>query len=153
MNPPSGGSSVLPKSIAIRPDTGDQAERLVREIDLEGFSMVEFRRDTAGVPHIMEINSRLIAGIELAISAGVNFPCGRPGIAPPMRAVRDFCISCFVPTRYDYLDGSDLLPVGTAIAGWCWRQPKLIKESQARRNAQKGAELQRSEARSVEDIE
>jgi biotin carboxylase len=55
-------------------DTGEQAERLIREIGLEGYCQVEFRRDSAGKPYLMEINSRLNLGIEVAVRAGVDFP-------------------------------------------------------------------------------
>ncbi len=72
--PPLGGASVLRQSIAIPPDIGRQAERLVREINLEGYSEVEFRRDASGIPYLMEINPRLSASIEVAVRAGVDFP-------------------------------------------------------------------------------
>lgn len=72
--PPLGGQSVLRQSIAIPADIGEQAERLVREIDLEGYSEVEFRRDSAGVPYLMEINPRLSASVEIAVRSGVDFP-------------------------------------------------------------------------------
>ncbi|HEX4600697.1 MAG TPA: ATP-grasp domain-containing protein [Gemmatimonadales bacterium] len=72
--PPLGGASVLRQSIAIPPDIGTQAERLVRAINLEGYSEVEFRRDGAGVPCLMEINPRLSASVEVAVRAGVDFP-------------------------------------------------------------------------------
>lgn len=72
--PPLGGTSVLRQSIAVPLDTGEQAERLVREIDLEGYSEVEFRRDKVGVPYLMEINPRLSASVEIAVRAGVDFP-------------------------------------------------------------------------------
>jgi len=72
--PPLGGQTVLRQSIAIPPDVDDQAERLVREIELEGFSEVEFRRDNAGNPYLMEINPRLWASTELAVRSGVDFP-------------------------------------------------------------------------------
>ncbi len=72
--PPLEGTSVLRQSIAIPPDIGNHAERLVREIDLEGYSEVEFRRDSAGVPYLMEINPRLSASVEVAVRAGVDFP-------------------------------------------------------------------------------
>ena len=131
-NPPLGGIYVLRQAIAFPADTGAQAERLVREIELEGYSQVEFRRDCAGNPYLMEINSRLNAGIEVAVRAGVDFPHllyqwangeqidrvrsyrvggsmrylsediaatvaavrqrGRPGVAPPARAIlRSLC--------------------------------------------------------------
>ena len=73
-NPPMGGTTVVRQSIAVPPDTGEQAERLVREIELEGYSQVQFRRDSAGRPYLMEINSRLNASLELAVRAGVDFP-------------------------------------------------------------------------------
>jgi predicted ATP-grasp superfamily ATP-dependent carboligase len=153
-DPPLGGSSVLRQSIDIPPDIGERAERLVREIELEGYSEVEFRRDSTGVPYLMEINPRLSASVELAVRAGVDFPyllykwaCGehlnevksyhaggwmrhlggdvatmkaavqqrgRPGITPPVRAILDFCLSFFVPMRYDYLDWKDPLPAWSA---------------------------------------
>jgi predicted ATP-grasp superfamily ATP-dependent carboligase len=72
--PQLGGTSVLRQSIALPPDTGEQAERLVREINLEGYSEVEFRRDHAGIPYLMEINPRLSASIEIAVRSGVDFP-------------------------------------------------------------------------------
>jgi predicted ATP-grasp superfamily ATP-dependent carboligase len=73
-DPPLGGESVLRQSIAVPSDIGDQAERLVREINLEGYSEVEFRRDNAGVPYLMEINPRLSASVEIAVRSGVDFP-------------------------------------------------------------------------------
>ncbi len=65
---------MLRQSIAIPSDIGMQAEQLVREIELEGYSEVEFRRDSAGKPYLMEINPRLSASVELAVHAGVDFP-------------------------------------------------------------------------------
>ena len=73
-HPPLGGASVLRQSIAIPSDIGRQAKALIREIDLEGYSEVEFRRDSSGVPHLMEINPRLSASVEIAVRAGVDFP-------------------------------------------------------------------------------
>jgi len=72
--PPLGGESVLRQSIAMPPDIGPQSERLVREINLDGYSEVEFRRDAAGVPYLMEINPRLSASVEIAVRSGVDFP-------------------------------------------------------------------------------
>jgi predicted ATP-grasp superfamily ATP-dependent carboligase len=74
MNPPLGGESVLRQSIPVPPDIGQHAERLVRAIELEGYSEAEFRRDSAGVPYLMEINPRLSASVEIAVRSGVDFP-------------------------------------------------------------------------------
>ena len=73
-HPPLGGVSTYRQSIPLPEDTHAQAERLVREIDLEGYSQVQFRRDHAGKPYLMEINPRLTSGIELAVRAGIDFP-------------------------------------------------------------------------------
>src|SRR5205823_7433129 len=73
-SPPLGGQSVLRKSIAIPSDIGRYAESLVRHIDLEGYCEVEFRRDSAGKPYLMEINPRLSASVEIAVRSGVDFP-------------------------------------------------------------------------------
>jgi predicted ATP-grasp superfamily ATP-dependent carboligase len=72
--PPLGGSSVLCESISPLADLVEPAERLVRAMSLEGCPMVEFRRDHAGRPVLMEVNPRLAGSVELAISAGVDFP-------------------------------------------------------------------------------
>jgi len=72
--PPLGGESVLRQSIAMPSDLGTFAERLIREMDLEGYSEIEFRRDADGVPYLMEINPRLSASVEIAVRCGVDFP-------------------------------------------------------------------------------
>jgi predicted ATP-grasp superfamily ATP-dependent carboligase len=72
--PVMGGASVLCESIPLAPDITDASERLVRAIDLEGCSMVEFRRNREGRPVLMEINPRMGGSLALAISCGVNFP-------------------------------------------------------------------------------
>lgn len=74
MCPMVGGSSVVRETVAIPEDIGWMAEALVREISLEGYSEVEFRRDKDGRAFLMEINPRLNAGIEVAVRAGVNIP-------------------------------------------------------------------------------
>ena len=167
--PQLGGSSVLRQSIAIPQDIGEQAERLVREIDLEGYSEVEFRRDSAGNPYLMEINPRLSASVEIAVRAGVDFPYllyqwasgnpvdpinsyrvgiwmrflkgdimttiealqerGRPGVAPPGRAILDFWLSFFIPAGYDYVDWSDPLPALTATTNFTrsWVGGAIVK--------------------------
>src|SRR5207248_3934778 len=72
--PALGGVSVARESIPLPPDSGEGAERLVRAMGLEGYSEVEFRRDAAGRPRLMEVNARLSASVEIAVRAGVDFP-------------------------------------------------------------------------------
>jgi FAD-dependent urate hydroxylase len=72
--PPLGGNSVLRESIPLPQDVTGDAERLIMEIGLDGYSEVEFRRDADGRPALMEINPRLSASVEIAVRAGVSFP-------------------------------------------------------------------------------
>lgn len=74
MYPPIGGNSIVRATIPVPSDIGRMAEALVREISLEGYGEVEFRRDHQGRPFLMEINPRLNAGIEVAVRAGVDIP-------------------------------------------------------------------------------
>ena len=84
--PPLGGESVLRQSIPVPADIGNQAERLVREIDLEGYSEVEFRRDGAGVPYLMEINPRLSASVEMAVRSARH--SSTPAYSPVIVMIR-----------------------------------------------------------------
>ena len=70
--PPLGGSSVMRVTVAPPVDSHALAEALVAEAGLEGVSEVEFRRDAAGRPLLMEINARLSQSIALAHRAGVE---------------------------------------------------------------------------------
>ena len=62
------------ESIPILHDIYDPAVRLATAIGLEGVCEVEFRRDAAGRPLLMEINPRLAGTIENAVHSGVDFP-------------------------------------------------------------------------------
>jgi predicted ATP-grasp superfamily ATP-dependent carboligase len=73
-SPPLGGESVLRQSIETPSDIGEQAEALIRALDLEGYSEIEFRRGQDGTPYLMEINPRLSASVEIAVRSGVDFP-------------------------------------------------------------------------------
>jgi predicted ATP-grasp superfamily ATP-dependent carboligase len=69
-----GGVSVIRETIPMPDDLWIPAVALIEALELEGYSEVEFRRDAAGRPLVMEINARLTAGMELASRAGVDFP-------------------------------------------------------------------------------
>jgi carbamoylphosphate synthase large subunit len=72
--PVMGGASVLCEAIPLLPDITSASERLVRAMDLEGCSMVEFRRDRDGRAVLMEVNPRMGGSVQLSINSGVNFP-------------------------------------------------------------------------------
>jgi predicted ATP-grasp superfamily ATP-dependent carboligase len=73
-SPALGGASVLRESIPLLEDIYDPAVRLVKEIGLDGVCEVEFRRDAAGRPLLMEVNARLAGTIENAMRSGVDLP-------------------------------------------------------------------------------
>jgi FAD-dependent urate hydroxylase len=73
-SPPLGGNSVVRQSIPLPPDIAPLAEHLVREMRLDGYSEVEFRRDADGRAALMEVNPRLSASVEIAIRSGISFP-------------------------------------------------------------------------------
>jgi predicted ATP-grasp superfamily ATP-dependent carboligase len=73
-SPPLGGASVMRKSVLPPPDTYDSAVSLVKAMGLTGVCEVEFRRDAAGRPLLMEVNARLAGTIENAVRSGVDLP-------------------------------------------------------------------------------
>ena len=72
--PALGGVSVVRESIPMPADLESAALALVHALDLEGYSEIEFRRDAAGRPFLMEINARLSGSLEVAVRSGVAFP-------------------------------------------------------------------------------
>jgi predicted ATP-grasp superfamily ATP-dependent carboligase len=90
--PPSGGVSVLCESIDPPHDAMASAVRLLRELEWNGVAMVEFKEDRRdGRCLLMEINARFWGSLQLAVSAGVDFPyllyktaLGEPVTAPPV---------------------------------------------------------------------
>jgi predicted ATP-grasp superfamily ATP-dependent carboligase len=73
-DPPLGGVSIMRKSVAIPAEVLDAAVRLAKAMGVEGPCEVEFRRDAAGRPLLMEVNARLAGTLENALRSGVNFP-------------------------------------------------------------------------------
>ena len=43
-------------------------------MDLDGCSVVEYRRDREGMPVLMEVNPRMAGSVGLAVTCGVDFP-------------------------------------------------------------------------------
>jgi predicted ATP-grasp superfamily ATP-dependent carboligase len=74
--PPSGGASTYSESIAVAPELLELSSRLLSSAGWRGVAMVEFKRDnTTGVPYLMEVNGRFWGSLQLAVDAGVDFPC------------------------------------------------------------------------------
>jgi len=73
--PPSGGVSVVCESIPPPPDALQAARRLLEELKWSGVAMVEFKWDRRdNLPKLIEINARFWGSLQLAVSAGVDFP-------------------------------------------------------------------------------
>ncbi|MBT8489183.1 MAG: ATP-grasp domain-containing protein, partial [Gemmatimonadetes bacterium] len=73
--PPTGGVSVLRKSVPLRDDVRRHSEALLDHFEWSGVAMVEFKEDAAtGEIYLMEINGRFWGSLQLAIDAGVDFP-------------------------------------------------------------------------------
>jgi predicted ATP-grasp superfamily ATP-dependent carboligase len=69
-----GGATVFCESIPLVHDITDSSERLVDAMDLDGCSMVEFRRNRDGRPVLMEVNARMGSSVGLAVRAGADLP-------------------------------------------------------------------------------
>lgn len=73
--PPSGGVSVVCESIEPPKEALDAAKLLFERVGWTGVGMVEFKMDKRdNRPKLMEVNARFWGSLQLAISAGVDFP-------------------------------------------------------------------------------
>lgn len=71
---PSGSGSSLRRSAALDPRLLQPAERLLAAMGWHGPAMVEFRDDGVHPPALMEVNGRFWGSLQLAVSAGADFP-------------------------------------------------------------------------------
>jgi len=71
---PSGSGSSLRRSAPLEPRLLDPAERLLASMGWHGPAMVEFRDDGVHAPALMEVNGRFWGSLQLAVSAGADFP-------------------------------------------------------------------------------
>ncbi len=73
--PPSGGVSVVCESCPLDKEMVESARRLLTAVGWQGVAMVEFKRDERdGKAKLMEINGRFWGSLQLAASAGIDFP-------------------------------------------------------------------------------
>ena len=71
---PMASPNCLRRSVPVDPGLREQAERLLTGFGWHGPAMVELRADLAGNPWLMEVNGRFWVSLQLAVSAGVDFP-------------------------------------------------------------------------------
>ncbi|HYX82065.1 MAG TPA: ATP-grasp domain-containing protein, partial [Gemmatimonadales bacterium] len=71
---PSGSGSSVRRSIPVSPQLGHIAERLLGDFAWHGPAMLEFRDDGLHPPWLIEVNGRFWGSLQLAITAGTDFP-------------------------------------------------------------------------------
>ena len=72
---PRGSGSSARRSIPLTAQVQQFSSVLVKEIGLEGISMVEFKRPhNSASPVLMEINARPWGSLQLPISCGIDYP-------------------------------------------------------------------------------
>jgi predicted ATP-grasp superfamily ATP-dependent carboligase len=139
--PPLGGASVLCESIPPLADIVVPAQALVRAADLDGCSMVEFRRDRMGLPVLMEVNARMPGSVALAISAGVDFPglLYSWAIGSPLHEITDYRVGrrqrwlsgdvWYLKCVFEGVGRTDTPGRGRALATFFWdfvRRPSAL---------------------------
>lgn len=87
---PSGSGSSLRRSVPLDPRLRDASAALLRDLGWHGPAMLEFRDDGVNPPWLIEMNGRFWGSLQLAITAGADFPrqwvrllLGEPVDAPP----------------------------------------------------------------------
>lgn len=71
---PSGSGSSLRRSAPLEERLKAPAQRLLTALQWHGPAMVEFRDDGVHDPYLMEVNGRFWGSLQLAVSAGADFP-------------------------------------------------------------------------------
>lgn len=71
---PSGSGSSLRRSAPLERRLLEPAERLLAAMAWHGPAMVEFRDDGVHAPFLIEVNGRFWGSLQLAVSAGADFP-------------------------------------------------------------------------------
>jgi predicted ATP-grasp superfamily ATP-dependent carboligase len=146
-----GGASAMRQSLPLLPDIYEPSRDLVLAVGMQGICEVEYRRDSAGRPKLMEINTRLAGTIYNAVHSGVDFPLwiwrwasgedlsGETGPAPYKSGVRTRWLHGDMrwlrdnrrrPGRPDSVSGARAVWVfGSEFFrtrhydGWSWRDP------------------------------
>jgi predicted ATP-grasp superfamily ATP-dependent carboligase len=73
--PPWGGVSVYSESMPFDESLFQKSARLLKSIGWQGVAMVEYKIDEKdNQPKFMEVNGRFWGSLQLAVSAGINFP-------------------------------------------------------------------------------
>lgn len=100
--PPGAGVSSRAVTEEVDDEIAAFAERLLDDVGASGVVEMQFIRDVAGTPHLIDVNPRFYGSMSLAIAAGADFPVllaraaiGQRTQTPPAR----------VGVRYQWLEG------------------------------------------------
>jgi len=94
MNPQGSGSSAC-VSVAVDPELAACAERMLGDVGWQGMFMLEFLRDTDGLPWFMELNGRTWGSMALARRSGLEYPAwairqlAEPALEPVFPPLRE----------------------------------------------------------------
>jgi hypothetical protein len=111
---PSGSGSSLRRSVPIDPRLREPASRLLAAMRWHGPAMVEFRDADDGEPWLMEVNGRFWGSLELAVTAGVDFPALWTGLLEGARVQPPTSYQTGVTSRWLWGDVKRILYI---IAG------------------------------------
>lgn len=123
---PSGSGSSLRSSAALDPRLLGPAERLLTDMEWHGPAMVEFRDDGVHAPNLMEVNGRFWGSLQLAVSAGADFPQWWAAIVRGRAVERRTGYATGVTVRWVWGDVKRFLYiVAGAPAGYPGRYPTI----------------------------
>lgn len=123
---PSGSGSSLRSSAALDPRLLGPAERLLTDMNWHGPVMVEFRDDGAHSPYLMEVNGRFWGSLQLAVSAGADFPEWWHAIVRGRAVERRASYATGVTVRWVWGDVKRFLYIlAGAPAGYPGRYPSI----------------------------
>jgi predicted ATP-grasp superfamily ATP-dependent carboligase len=123
---PSGSGSSLRSSAALDPRLLGPAERLLTDMQWHGPAMVEFRDDGVHAPYLMEVNGRFWGSLQLAVSAGADFPQWWLAIVRGLTVERRTGYATGVTVRWVWGDVKRFLYIlAGAPAGYPGRYPRV----------------------------
>jgi hypothetical protein len=123
---PSGSGSSLRSSTALDPRLLGPAERLLTGMQWHGPAMVEFRDDGMHAPYLMEVNGRFWGSLQLAVSAGADFPQWWLAIVRGLTVERRTSYATGVTVRWVWGDVKRFLYIlAGAPAGYPGRYPSV----------------------------
>jgi predicted ATP-grasp superfamily ATP-dependent carboligase len=125
---PSGSGSSLRRSAPLDPRLLAPAARLLNALQWHGPAMVEFRDDGVHPPYLIEMNGRFWGSLQLAVSAGADFPQWWAGILQGRPVERRTGYATGVTLRWVWGDVKRFLYIlAGAPPGYPGRYPTILQ--------------------------